>query len=698
MLANFISLLFLTAFGVVSCGGSTPSIPSPLEGAVYTDIPNKIGINIAAPSDYQVDRLYANAILSSRSFIAGPNENVATPAQLDPSDKWPIEDFSFYVFAGTTKNNGTYTLSFVGKAAVSGSTAGNIPTTYDALTNTSTGTIALGPVAALALRFVNTQRTNASAAGTGVTSIKLMRPLTPGSSQSYPTTALFTDPIKALIAKFSVIRFMDYLATNSNQQKNWTDRPLPSWPSLNRTASGYGWQGIGGCWEHVILLANETGKDAWINIPAGATDAYIENVALMFKYGSDGINPYTSVQANPAYPPLNSNLKLYVEYSNEPWNTAGAFTQSTQINQLASDELVATSGSSPINWDSIWSGVPYTSANWNWYLGWRYHAKRGVDISTIFRTVFGDAEMMSRIRPVLMNQLGYSLGPFYQQAGLLLEYYNNLGGNFVGTPHPPSYFFYGAGGSSYYGVSGTISTLDQLFSNVGLSEYGELTGLQDDMKLVAALGLKRVAYEGGPSLDKTNNSARDAISAQAVNDPRMTTAIIKRHRAWNRTGGDLLVYYVATGDYQWGFTDDVYNLATPKLLAIDALNATTQVQTTFGTLVPATVAGTAAEANSRGWGFDGSSFTTTGSSPLRWASWSFRSTEPASWTIDLSFTGAPNATVGVYVDGVLVGTQSTVSGSALSFDAGQVAAGIHGVIVRVVSGSFTLASVAVAVR
>jgi hypothetical protein len=99
-------------------------------------------------------------------------------------------------------------------------------------------------------------------------------------------------------------------------------------------------------------LANETGKDAWINIPAKATDAYVTNVANLFKYGSDGINPYTSVQAHPVYPPLNPNLKIYVEYSNEVWNTASAFSQSSSVSQLASDELLATNGAHRLNMDA----------------------------------------------------------------------------------------------------------------------------------------------------------------------------------------------------------------------------------------------------------------------------------------------------------------------------------------------------------
>jgi hypothetical protein len=663
---------------------------------------NLMGINIDAPLDWLENRLYADVIKASRDFTI---PSTATPVLVD-ADGWPMSDFSFYVWADMRNMNGTYILSFKGQATVSGSPIGNVNLFYDSSTNTSTGTFQYTTTssAALTLSFTGTKRTSSSASGSGVTSIKLMRPLTPGSSQSYPSSTLFTNPIKALISKFSVIRFMDFLATNSNIQTIWSDRALPSWPSFNRNPGGaYGWEGVGGPWEHVILLANETGKDAWINLPVRATDAYILNVARMFAYGSDGVNPYTSPQANPVYPPLNANIKVYVEYSNELWNTGAAFVSQFKDNcRAASDELASTSGNSPLNWDNSWNNVTFnwlgTNNGWYWYMCNRHTTKRSVEVSNIFRSVFS-GDMGTRIRPVLMTQL---VGPPDQSASLfdetkmMLDYYNNMGGNFVATPHPPNYYFYGAGGSGYYNPSASVSSLDALFADPGMNPAGFAPALQLDSKKVAAMGLKRVAYEGGPSLDKTGG-VRDAISAQAVNDPRMTTAMVNMHNAWSNNGGELLVYLSATGDYQWGFTSDVYNLATPKLQAIDNLNAATRAPLTFGTPVPGNIASTAADACSRDWGCSPltDSFTADGSR-IVWASYSFRSSATTPWKVNLSFNNASsNASVAVYVDGTLVGAQST-TGGALSFNAGAVNPGLHGIIVRAVTGTFSLNSVAVA--
>jgi hypothetical protein len=695
---NFIVAVMFAVSGIASCGGAGGSLSASASPNLSVNslsaTSNLMGINIDPTVDFSGNRLYANVISVSRDFMNG-----TASAPVD-GDGWPMSDFSFYVWAGIDKMHGTYTLSFKGKASV-GSNIGNIPVTYDSATNTSTGTLKYTATDSnyLTLTFTGTQRTSASASGSGVTLIKLMRPLTPGASQSYSSSALFTDPIKALISKFSVIRFMDFLNINGNVQTNWSDRALPSWASFQRNPGGaYGWAGIGGPWEHVIQLSNETGKDAWITIPVRATDAYIKNVALMFAYGSDGVNPYTSPQANPVYPPLTANLKVYVEYSNELWNGASAFTQFLDNCQAASDELINTSGSSPLNWDKVWNNTTFsrtgTNSGWNYSLCNRHTTKRSVEISNIFRSVVGDNAMGNRIRPVLMSQLGNAGFVLFDETKMMLDYYNNLGGNFVANPHSPNYYFYGAGGSGYYNPDTSVSALDTIFTDPGMTPAGFAPALQADIKLVAAMGLKRVAYEGGPSLDKTNG-ARDAFSAQAVNDARMTAALVNMHNAWASNGGDLLVYFSATGDYQWGFTPDVHNLSTPKLLAIDALNKAQRTPSTFGTPAPGNIVGSAADSCSQGYNCNSNTFRTDGSS-LAWASYSFRSSASAPWTVNLSFTGTSNASVAVYVDGKLISTQDTTGGGALSFNAGTVGPGLHGVIVRAVAGTFSLKSVAVA--
>jgi hypothetical protein len=225
---------------------------------------------------------------------------------------------------------------------------------------------------------------------------------------------------------------------------NWADRVLPG-GNQYQAATGYGWEGKGASWEYAVQLANETQTDMWINIPVNASPDYITKVADLIRYGSDGTNPYTSPQANPVYQGLDPNLKVYVEYSNEVWNPV--FSQSQANASGAMAEVRA--GGSPLNYDgstdaSVWAQ--------------RRVAEKIVQISNLFRGVFGDAQMGSRLRPVLE----WWGGSFNQTAAnalnFLNNYYDNADGiNHVSAPHPVNYYVWGGGGSWYYGVNDDTS-------------------------------------------------------------------------------------------------------------------------------------------------------------------------------------------------------------------------------------------------
>jgi len=93
---------------------------------------------------------------------------------------------------------------------------------------------------------------------------------------------------------FHALRFMDWTLTNFSPNINWKAR------TTTKTYTQAKSEGI--AWEYVIELANTLKADPWICIPHKATDAYITSLAQFFL-------------AN-----LDSNLTLYVEFSNELWN------------------------------------------------------------------------------------------------------------------------------------------------------------------------------------------------------------------------------------------------------------------------------------------------------------------------------------------------------------------------------------------
>jgi hypothetical protein len=218
--------------------------------------------------------------------------------------------------------------------------------------------------------------------------------------------------------------------------------------------------------------------------------------------------------------------------------------------------------------------------------------------------------------------------------------------------------------------------------------------LVKDADRVAAMGVRRVAYEGGPSMDRTGKG--DAVKAQAWSDPRMRSAVLDHHDAWSACGGDLLVYFTAAHDYQWGFTQDIHNLDTQKLHAVDDLGQRPRAPLRHGIAIPGGVDGKAFAFTSRGWDRPGSGPLSYSSGDatqrLVWASYTFRSDAPAPRSVVLRVSGASGAKLAVYWDGVLLGATSAPRGSRapVRFGPVEAAPGLHGLIVRAVEGSFSV--------
>ena len=504
---------------------------------------------------------------------------------------------------------------------------------------------------------------------------------------------LFHAPLQALVAKVQAVRFHDFLGNPNNRQRTWADRPRPSVISFQRHLPGDGWQGNGGPWEHLIRFVNETGKDAWINVPAQADDDYLRKLALLFKYGSDGVEPYREPQARPVHPPLAPGLKLYVEYGNEVWNTARSFAGGTLHNRDAALAEVAAGGS-PLAFDG-------TKDPGGWTFAWRRIAKRTVEISRVFREVFGDAEMMTRVRPVFMTQQGNSQETLHEGLRLLHGYYNNGEGDYVPDPRPPSHYLWGAGGSAYYNPDNAADdlTLDTFWKSETMDVADWRPMLRADVDRVVAMGLHRIAYEGGPSLDKTGHG--EAVKKAAWADPRMTEAILEHHDTWSAFGGELLMYYTAAHDHQWGFTQDINDLATPKIRALEALAKRPRAPITHGAPLPATVDGEAFAVSSRSWDRPGTGsrgFTAgPGQERFAWASYTLRADAPGRRQVVLEASSLLGGKVAAYWDGRLLGTHDLGFARHRTIPLGEVEAGpgLHGLIVRAVTGGFTVHTVSV---
>ncbi len=267
-------------------------------------------------------------------------------------------------------------------------------------------------------------------------------------------------------ADFNHLRFMDWGDTNQSPQMDWVDRRLPTMAVqngvLNRrspaagvvnytNSSGQpvyfgGDRSTGLAYEYMVSLSNTTNKDLWICVPHLATNDYIDKLARLIRYGSDGVNPYTSTQSNPVYPPLNSNLKVWVEYSNEIWSNGNSFPQGNWA-QAQADTL----------------GISKA----------QFNARRFAQIWSRFQTVFGGSSRIVRSAAIFTANSNYTT-PFLTE----LKNYGPTLSPAV-TPDivaPTTYFGNGIQDWAYDQANLAAGTADQWFHTTSTFVHNTSTG------------------------------------------------------------------------------------------------------------------------------------------------------------------------------------------------------------------------------
>ncbi len=148
----------------------------------------------------------------------------------------------------------------------------------------------------------------------------------------------------------------------------------------------------GGSLEYALDICNAASTDCWLNVPHQADDAYVTQMAQLVKTR------------------LNSDLKVYVEYSNEVWN--GVFG--------SCDPAVKSAPKSYIGWKAVELGYCETITNWcstqpsseDPYSSEQpefncvsvYHLKRSLEIFKLFEDVFGEGS--DRVINVIAWQTG----------------------------------------------------------------------------------------------------------------------------------------------------------------------------------------------------------------------------------------------------------------------------------------------------
>jgi hypothetical protein len=416
--------------------------------------------------------------------------------------------------------SGTYSCSFKGTGQVISRNDGRVTRLgYNSKTGVTTfDFIVNGPPAAgqylFVLEFKNAKRPSGEA---GFTEFKMIRPGYPADSKQ-----LFTDAfIKTLTsADFAAIRFMPFTGTNASVPvypgvTEWQNRKLPG--DASQTAIPSIGKMDGACWEYVIRLANRAKMDIWINIQVSATTDYVTRLATMLRDS------------------LDSRLNIYVESSNEVWNTAPGFEQST-YNQAQAKALKIDEHQN--------------------------HARRTIELAHIFEGVFGTGSLNNRVRVILCSHapmLKWWMEP-------MLRYIEQKSGapkNYLYAIACQTYF--GGGAESGESVAKILADCRQNISNQVNETVGNQAGRKQWIQMAKTWGLPGgfCSYEGGPD---HGGGSTDNVANRIRAERDMGMADVLKYNyadCFSDLGGNLAMQFTLSSAFSrygcWGLTDDINN-------------------------------------------------------------------------------------------------------------------------------------------
>ena len=270
------------------------SIPTPGGDA-------SLGMNMNEVTYYTREWVFVNAVNSARPWVmTHPDGQPFDTGQTVPTDThgWPqlAPGQAAQTLMLTNKPAaypaGTYIVEFDG--------SGEIKFEFDASNAQNTGPGQMSFDVITPTKNGILMRVIANNPGDHITNIRVWMPGTQGQVSSFEQSQFIPK-----LQPFGVIRFMDWQKTNGSDLVEWADRSTPD--QFSQQAEN------GVALEYMIELCNELQADAWFCMPHKASDDFVTQFATM-------------VRDN-----LDSNLNVYVEWSNEVWNSQ--FDQNKWVDQ-----------------------------------------------------------------------------------------------------------------------------------------------------------------------------------------------------------------------------------------------------------------------------------------------------------------------------------------------------------------------------
>lgn len=298
-----------------------------------------------------------------------------------------------------------------------------------------------------------------------------------------PPGRVFYPPFLDDIGPYRVLRFMDWQRINSAPMRRWSERATPA--SLSQA----GPQGV--AIEHIVSLANTARADPWINLPLDADPDYYRELATFVR---DHLSP---------------DRRVYVELSNEVWNTA-----------FAQGKAAVERGRARYP-----DADPALASDF-------YYADRVREAMAVWSQAF--AGQSRRLVRVLASQ---AANPRRAERALS---HNDTWRSVDALATAP---YFATNGNNVAGTG--AARIDAVFA-AGPGAVDEAISQARAAKAIArARGLRYISYEGGPGYVGYQPGLREDM--EALNrDPRMHDLYLTFLKRWQAEIGDLFVAFDAT--------------------------------------------------------------------------------------------------------------------------------------------------------
>jgi hypothetical protein len=525
-----IGLMWITMLTLVLPGGAC--------AATSFNAQSAMGINLADVSYYASEQPFINSFVTSERWITHSDSTWDTNEEkyvnLD-ANGWPITLNS--VNEPTTQHfNSLGVLFLLGMPNTANGIypAGQYIVLYD-----GQGTLSYGFDAALVRRSPGRDVINVTPSNKGIdlrivatdphhtgNYLRNIKVVTAANEAAAKAGQIFNPAFLKIIQNFRALRFMDWFRTNGSALSSWADRPIPT-DAFFGTSKGVPI-------EIAVQLANAVSADAWMNVPVMADDNFISQMATL------------------VHSQLGSTQKIYVELSNEVWNSS--FSQSKHA---------ASEGK------KLWGARSSRYGDYEYNREW--FGMRTAQMCDIWRSVWRSDP---RLVCVLGAQAAWS---FSATEALKCPYWTQgapCSGHAIDAVAVAPYMG-GAVPSAWTSQpDGGLSNLFQsLYSQndptipAGGFMAQDAAWLRDFITNLAPYKLPLLAYEGGQTFANGSTDALNNLYLAANRDPRMGQAYTRYFQQWKTGGGQLFMYFndvaVESKYGSWGALESIMQTTTP---------------------------------------------------------------------------------------------------------------------------------------